>query len=161
MFNCFFRLSRYIMDSMVSQTSTLTMATRMTHSLSHTGLLHTGRCHMTFYFLLHHQYKVKCSVCFLTLGCNLLLLHVSLLPCSIGSSVRCLKTILSRASLFISAKVFPFLLATSITRPPKSSLVFFYLFFSPVWLPLPVLVSIILHSYHMAIPLYASSFYIV
>ena len=63
----------------------------------------------------------------------LLLLYLSLLPCNVVSSVHCLKAILSRARLFISAKVFPFLLATSITQ---SSQVF-------LGLPLPPLFSLL------------------
>jgi hypothetical protein len=80
----------------------------------------------------HHQH----NVCFCDGQCLGLLLHLSLLPCSVGSSVHLLKGILSRANLFISAKVFPFLLAASITQ---SSQVFLYLFFSPFWPPLLVL----------------------
>jgi hypothetical protein len=33
---------------------------------------------MSFYFLLHQQYNVKFSICFLTLGCNLLTLLLKL-----------------------------------------------------------------------------------
>jgi hypothetical protein len=62
-----------------------------------------------------------------------LFLLLSLLPCSVGSSVHCLKAILSRASFFISAKVFPFLLATSITQSSQVLL----------GLPLPLLFSLL------------------
>jgi hypothetical protein len=69
----------------------------------------------------------------------LLLLYLSVLPCSVGSSVHCLKAILSPASLFISAKVFSFLLATSITQ--SSQVVSDYLLVilgAPFWVLLRV-----------------------
>ena len=60
----------------------------------------------------------------------LLLLYLPLLPCSVGSPVHFLKATLSRASLFKSTNVFPFLLSTSIAQSSQV-------------LPLPLLFSLL------------------
>ena len=76
---------------------------------------------------------IKCVICVFFEHLSRQFLHLSLLSCSVGSSVHCLKAVLSRASLFISAKVFPFLLATSITQSSQVLL----------GLPLPLLFSLL------------------